>query len=132
MKRAAEAFDLKDIHLQVEVGGMAVLADPLLEKVFYNLVENSLRHGGKIHEISLTIERQGGELRIVYKDDGKGIPQKDKERIFRRGHGNHTGFGLYAAREVLSLTGMSIIENGLEGHGARFSITVPDRFNRSG
>jgi signal transduction histidine kinase len=45
--------------------------------------------------------------------------------IFRRGYGKHTGFGLFLCREVLALTGMTILENGEEGKGVRFEISVP-------
>jgi PAS domain S-box-containing protein len=131
MRHAVEAFDLDGVKVEIDVGGLVVLADPLLEKVFFNLVENSVRHGGKVSCISLRRVRKDGELLVIYADDGKGVPSGEKERIFRRGIGDHTGFGLYAAREVLSLTGMSIVEDGCPGKGARFVITVPDRSNRA-
>jgi PAS domain S-box-containing protein len=131
MLHAVEAFDMGDVEVVIKVDGLVILADPLLEKVLFNLVENSIRHGGKVTRISLTKERKDGELLVIYQDDGRGIPAGDKQRIFRRGIGEHTGFGLYAAREVLSLTGMTIVENGDPGKGARFTITVPDRSNRA-
>ena len=45
--------------------------------------------------------------------------------IFNRGYFNHTGFGLYLSREILSITGITITKNGTPGKGARFEITVP-------
>jgi signal transduction histidine kinase len=131
MRHAVEAFDLNGVEVEIDVGGLVVLADPLLEKVFFNLVENSVRHGGKVSCISLRRVRKDGDLLVIYADDGKGVPPGEKERIFRRGIGDHTGFGLYAAREVLSLTGMTIVEDGCPGKGARFVITVPERSNRA-
>ena len=42
------------------------------------------------------------------------------------GHGHHTGIGLFLAKEILSITGFSIRECGVQGVGARFEILVPN------
>jgi signal transduction histidine kinase len=62
---------------------------------------------------------------ITYEDDGAGIPAQDKENIFRRGFGKHTGLGLFLSREILAITGITIRENGEPGKGVRFEILVP-------
>jgi signal transduction histidine kinase len=62
---------------------------------------------------------------IVCEDDGVGIPSGKKEAIFNRGYFKHTGFGLYLSREILSITDITITENGVPGKGARFEMTVP-------
>jgi signal transduction histidine kinase len=64
-------------------------------------------------------------LHVVYEDDGQGIAAKDKGRLFERGFGKNTGYGLFFAREILEMTGIGISEVGEEGKGARFIITVP-------
>jgi len=48
-----------------------------------------------------------------------------KEKIFNRGVGKNTGLGLFLVREILSITGITIRECGVEGKGARFEIAVP-------
>lgn len=48
-----------------------------------------------------------------------------KERVFERGVGFGTGWGLFFVREVLGLTGITITEEGTFGIGAKFLITVP-------
>ncbi len=48
-----------------------------------------------------------------------------KKHLFIRGFGKPTGLGLYLYREILAVTGITIIENGVPGKGARFEITVP-------
>jgi signal transduction histidine kinase len=48
-----------------------------------------------------------------------------KARIFDQAFGRHTGYGLFLSREILGITGMTITENGEEGRGARFEISVP-------
>ena len=48
-----------------------------------------------------------------------------KERIFLKGVGKNTGYGLFLAREILGITEISIRETGTSGKGARFEILVP-------
>ena len=62
---------------------------------------------------------------IIIEDDGIGITRKDKSRIFDRGVGQNTGLGLFLVREILSITGITIVETGEPGKGARFEIRVP-------
>jgi PAS domain S-box-containing protein len=103
-----------------------IFADLLAVKVIYNLVENALRHGEILTRIDIsTREGPGGELSLLIEDDGVGIPDEDKGKIFRNGYGKHTGFGLALSRDILSLTGITIVETGAAGDGARFEITVP-------
>lgn len=102
-----------------------VYADPIMRKVFTTLIENAIRHGGKITIIRFSSLEHEGTLTISCEDDGVGIPSKEKELIFHHGYGNHTGIGLFLAREILSITGLSIRECGVEGEGARFEMMVP-------
>jgi PAS domain S-box-containing protein len=105
--------------------GMEVFADPLIAKVFYNLMDNAVRHGGKITTVRFSCEEREGDLTMVCEDDGHGVRADEKERIFDRGFGKNTGFGLAISREILDITGITIRETGTPGHGARFWITVP-------
>ncbi len=61
---------------------------------------------------------------LTIEDDGTGVPEYDKEKIFSRGFGRNTGLGLFLAREILSTTGMTITETGTYQKGARFEIRV--------
>jgi signal transduction histidine kinase len=114
------------ITLSVSVMDVSILADSLLQKVFYNLVDNSLAHGGPDgNKIHIWFEQQGKNGVIIYQDAGSGIPDTEKEQIFSKGFGKGSGLGLFLIREILEITGMSIHENGMQGSGARFEITVP-------
>ena len=64
-------------------------------------------------------------LAIVIEDNGVGIPGEMKKEIFEPGMVRNRGFGLFLAREILSITGMTLEENGVAGKGARFEIKVP-------
>jgi PAS domain S-box-containing protein len=113
------------ITLKADVQGVVVLADPMLEKVFSNLLDNSLRHGEQVTEIQVSSRPSEGNLVIVWEDNGVGVAADEKERIFERGFGKNTGLGLFLVREILSLTGITVTENGQPGKGARFELVVP-------
>jgi PAS domain S-box-containing protein len=105
--------------------GTEILADPLLIKVFENLLDNTVRHGQKATKVSVSVRESESGLVVIYEDDGIGIPAEEKEKIFERGYGKNTGLGLFLAREILAITGMKIAETGEPGAGARFEIAVP-------
>jgi PAS domain S-box-containing protein len=124
--RASTMLHNERITIDIHVGKVRVLADPLLEKVFYNLIDNALRYGGEpLTTIQVLAHEEDSGLVIIIEDDGIGITRKDKSRIFDRGVGQNTGLGLFLVREILSITGISIVETGEAGHGARFEIQVP-------
>jgi PAS domain S-box-containing protein len=102
-----------------------VFADPMLEKVFFNLIDNAVRHGERVTEIRVSPRQSGKDLVVVWEDNGIGIAADEKEWIFERGFGKNTGLGMFLVREILSLTGITIAETGEPGVGARFEITVP-------
>ncbi len=105
--------------------GMEVFADPLVVKVFYNLMENAVRYGGKITTIQFSANESGNDYIVVCEDDGDGVAVDEKEKIFGRGYGKNTGLGLALSREVLVITGITIKETGEPGKGARFEMLVP-------
>lgn len=125
---------LNDIRIDARPADLEVFADPLLEKVFYNLIDNSLRYGGDtMTTISVDAERQDGALLVIFCDDGAGISAGDKKRLFAKGFGKNSGLGLFLTREILSITGITIRENGTPGNGARFEMLVPpDTFRFTG
>ncbi|WP_332449954.1 PAS domain S-box protein [Methanoculleus sp.] len=106
-------------------GEVEVFADPLISKVFFNLIDNALRHGGKVTTVRFASEVRDGDCVVVCEDDGDGVPPGEKEKIFGRGVGKHTGFGLSLSREILDITGITIREVGEAGRGAWFEITIP-------
>jgi len=116
---------LSSIQLTLDLKGVEIYADNMLEKVFYNLVENSVRHGKNLTQISLSSHEESGNMIIRYEDDGGGIISEEKEKAFEKGFGKNTGLGLFLIREILSITGISIIENGIPGEGVKFEITIP-------
>lgn len=112
-------------EVRVETGPLGIFADPLLNKVFYNLLENAVRHGEKVTRVRFHARETEAGLVLVYEDDGAGIDAESKKHLFRQGFGKHTGFGLYLMKEILAITGITIAETGEPGKGARFEIAIP-------
>jgi PAS domain S-box-containing protein len=123
--KVGKSLPLNGVILEATLGNLEVYADPLLEKIFYNLMDNALKHGGGVTKIRYQAAESGDGLTILCEDDGRGIPAKEKKMIFTHGYGRHTGLGLFLSREILSITGISIAEKGEAGKGARFEITIP-------
>jgi len=113
---------------RIETGDLSaeVFADPLLERVFSNLIDNALRYGGeRMTAIRITQQSSDGNLVITVEDNGTGIAAEDRGRLFEKGFGKNTGLGLFLSREILAITGITITETGEPGKGARFEIRVP-------
>jgi PAS domain S-box-containing protein len=123
--RACTHIDIKKIRFQSDADGVEIFADPLLERVFYNIVENAVEHGNRVSVVRLSSSESPDGLLIRIDDDGIGIPSHDKETIFERGFGKNTGLGLFLSREILSITNITIKESGEFQHGARFEMFVP-------
>ncbi len=124
VKKMAVRAEFQDLEVNVDCP-VEVLADPLFMNVFYNLLENTVRHGDEAKKVEVTYGHGQEEGVIVYQDDGPGIPDSVKGRIFERGYGRGTGYGLFVSKEILELTDIKIKEVGVEGKGARFEIAVP-------
>ncbi|HIJ00360.1 MAG: hypothetical protein PWQ88_884 [Candidatus Methanomethylophilaceae archaeon] len=124
VKKMAARPEFSSLDVTVDCP-VEVLADPLFMNVFYNLFENTVQHGGNAKKVKIEFGHGQNEGVIVYQDDGKGIPNSMKSKIFDRGYGDGTGYGLFISKEILELTDMKIREVGVEGKGARFEITVP-------
>jgi len=125
VKKISSNRTFMDISVNIDTGGLEVFADPLLEKVFYNIMENSLRHGESVTSISFSFKDNGNNGTLFITDNGNGIPGEMKEKIFNRGVGKNTGFGLFLAREILNITGIAIKETGVEGEGVCFELIFP-------
>ncbi|MCP1715805.1 DNA-binding response OmpR family regulator [Methanocalculus alkaliphilus] len=125
---ATALIDLNGISVTSSLPDIEILADPLMETVIATIIENAIRHGKKITRIHLTADI-GEDLRIRITDDGIGIPQSKKERIFEQGYGENTGLGLFLASRILATCEFGISETGTYGEGASFEIRIPtERF----
>jgi PAS domain S-box-containing protein len=125
---------LVSVKVVNEVHGLTVLADSLLRQLFYNLIDNSLKYGQKTTWIRVHCEVTAQDfLRLVYEDDGVGIPAAEKPKLFKEGYstGGSTGYGLYLIGKMMEVYGWTIEETGTPGKGAQFTMVIP-KMNRSG
>ena len=127
VETASTQIPLGTISLKNELpAGTEIYADPLIFKVFYNLMDNAVHHGGKKTFIRFFEERTDDGCVIICEDDGHGVAAAAKEKIFERDFGKNTGLALSLSREILSITGITIRETGEAGKGARCEIVLPN------
>jgi PAS domain S-box-containing protein len=116
----------------IQLGTLEIYSDPLLEKVLFNIVENTLLYSPGATEFSASFREVPDGLLLLLQDNGAGIPAGEKENIFTREYAQRQGMGLFLAREILGITGITITETGEPGRGARFEILVPKEKYRFG
>ena len=122
---AVSHLELGAITRDFALEGLEIYADSLLERVFVMLVENTVIHAKGATSIRAGYSLTGNEAVIFVEDNGPGIAEDKKEEIFKKGIGAGGSASLFLSREILSITGITIRENGISGKGARFEIRVP-------
>ncbi|MGD0644618.1 MAG: PAS domain S-box protein [Candidatus Bathyarchaeia archaeon] len=117
-----------------ECHGLTVLADSFLRQLYYNLIDNSIKHGKKVTNIRVHYEKADQDkLDLIYEDDGIGIPDQNKPQLFKEGFstGGSSGYGLYLIKKMMEVYNWTIQENGKPNKGAKFTITIP-KLNQKG
>ncbi len=83
----------------------------LIYNIVANLISNSIQYSRENGSVSLTVKSINNNIRIEVKDNGIGVPQKDKQRIFERFFRVGKASSIYAAGSGL---GLSIVKNAVE------------------
>jgi PAS domain S-box-containing protein len=122
---AVAILDLNSVQLVNKCKGLSLFADSLLRQLFYNLMDNSLRHGETVTRIQISYKIDEKSLKLIYEDNGIGIPEVEKEKIFQKGYGKGTGLGLFLIEKMCEAYEWIIKETGTKGKGAQFTITIP-------
>ncbi len=130
--------ELREFKVRVDVPLTlpAIKVDPiLLEQTLVNILDNAAKYGPRNSEIVIAAERSGEAIAIAIEDEGPGIPEADRERIFdmfyrvRAGDGDSkgTGLGLAIARGILDAHGGSIraVSRPDGRSGTRIEIRLP-------
>ena len=106
-----------------------------LHRLVLNLMENALRHTDPGTAVEATVERRDGTVVLAVEDDGPGIPDDLREKVFERffrgssDRGGSSGLGLSIVRAVTeSHHGTVELEPPLDGRGARFVVRLPGPF----
>ncbi|MFH0966404.1 MAG: ATP-binding protein [Methanobacteriota archaeon] len=125
ISHTVKPLDISPISLQIEISGIEIYADSLMEKVFDNLVDNAKRYGETITMIRFSRFETTEGYPIICVNDGARIPDEFKAKIFNRHYYKHTGFELNLPQEILKITEITIAQTGEPGKGARFEILEP-------
>ncbi|MWV16674.1 DUF4118 domain-containing protein [Pseudomonas sp. L-22-4S-12] len=106
----------------------------LIEQALVNVLENAARFSPSQGRLRVTVEADRDELRFAVSDQGPGIPEHERERIFdmfytaARGDrgGQGTGLGLAICQGMLGAHGGRVtVGDGLEGRGATLTLHLP-------
>jgi len=116
---------LQGVKVVNDCHGLTVMADSLLRQLFYNLIDNSLKHGKRVSQIRASYKDGKDEQKLVFEDDGVGIPKSEKDKIFKKDYEKGSMHGLYMIRKMCEVYGWTIQETGIQGKGAQFTITIP-------
>ena len=127
--KVADAHRAPGFTVDVKLAGLPAVAAPeeLLETVLETLVENSRQAGAS--RVAIAGAQEGSKLRLTVVDDGQGLAEADRERVFepfhtsRRGEGG-SGLGLSIARSLLTACGGTIAARPSDS-GARFELCLP-------
>jgi signal transduction histidine kinase len=105
----------------------------LLSQALSNLLSNAIKYAPADPKVRLRATRDNGMISVVVEDNGIGIPERDKARIFTRYFraSNVSGFvgsgvGLFLVATVMYLHGGEIAVESTEGKGSRFTATLPE------
>jgi K+-sensing histidine kinase KdpD len=105
-----------------------------LDEVLTNLVENAVRYGGDTIRVTAVERRAEGTVVITVEDDGAGVPEADRARLFekfyrvrgpREGSRRGMGIGLTVARGLTLAMGGSISADLSDLGGLAFRVTLP-------
>jgi len=125
-REALYPISLEKVTIENTLAEVEIFASPLIERVLLIIAEHAVEFGRDTSRISISsAENDDGSLTVIMEDDGGGIPEEERAMLFERGSIQAGGYGLWLAREILSLSGISITESGEAGVGCRFDMAVP-------
>jgi PAS domain S-box-containing protein len=116
-----------DVAYESGTPPFTVTAGGLLALVFMNLFRNASQHAGPNPVVEVKISVSEEQMNILVSDNGPGVPQEFRDRLFSRcvsSKGEAGGIGLYLSRQIMERTGGSI-ELLPERQGATFLIRMP-------
>lgn len=123
----------RDIRVSVRAVPPGAQADEkLLRHVLINLVSNALKYSRLDQPVWIEIEAEGGQVRLVVRDEGIGIPEADQPRIFQMfrrasnvGTISGTGLGLVVVKRCVELHGGSIGLRSAPDQGTEVTVRIP-------
>ena len=100
-----------------------------IKRVFHELIQNSIQAIPSKGEINISCKINGSEVQILFKDDGIGVPQEIKAKLFEpfissKKSGEGIGLGLYISKKIIEIHNGSIIHYNQESLTV-LQITLP-------
>lgn len=134
--RNLPAAEGKGQRLVMEIKGCCPVAGDAvrLREVIDNLVNNAIKYSPRDGSISLHLSASGEVVLLVVEDQGPGLTDDDRERLFGRfqrlsarptGGESSTGLGLWIVGQLVDLHGGSVRVESEPGHGSRFIVEFP-------
>ncbi len=105
-----------------------------LDDIIDNLINNAIKYSSNDSEIHMGFRKQKDYVIIYIKDKGVGIPEKDKDKIFKRffrasnvinGGIKGNGLGLFIAKEYARLLGGKLYFESKQNKGSAFFLKIP-------
>ncbi len=120
IKEVSRGFDVK-VNVK---GDDVIVANDGIYSVFENLLGNAVKHGGAT-EVSVEINDAGDHCEVIFRDNGRGIPEEIRNKVFEKGFttGRGSGLGLYIVKKLIESYGGDIKLS--EVKGAAFVIKLP-------
>lgn len=131
------AFDPNDLQLDVPPCELNALRSDV-EILVRNLLDNAIKYAGSPPKVSIigTVSRDEKELRLVFQDNGNGIPRHLRRAIFKRFYrvGDElerskpgTGLGLFLVRSfVKRMRGSIHVDDSTKQQGSKFVVQIPN------
>ncbi|MBB6061643.1 two-component system OmpR family sensor kinase [Thermosipho japonicus] len=137
LKQLAEKYNVK---INVNCESVFISADKRrIKQAIHNLVDNSIKFSDKSKEeryVNISVKKKEENLSIIIEDNGIGISQEDKEKIFEKFYRGDrsltyevpgTGLGLTIVQEIIKLHGGKINVYSTLGKGTTFELVIPYR-----
>ncbi len=129
MERCKTIADENDMKIKIDRSSLEqkIEGGQLLKEAFSNVIENAIRHS-EGDEVRISAKSIDGHINCIIEDDGKGIPEDEKEKIFERGYSKGIdkggGLGLFLVRMILKMYDANIHVEDSEYGGAKFLIKL--------
>ncbi|MBI2267691.1 MAG: DUF4118 domain-containing protein [Armatimonadetes bacterium] len=126
--------DYRRLHVEIPEDFPMIQVDSVqLAQVVRHLMENALRYSPSETRVVVGAHTQDGAIELFVEDEGPGIPESEKEKIFHRGYSGPrggeqpggTGLGLAICREIVKGHLGAISVEDTEKGGARFRVSLP-------
>jgi len=116
-----------DVAVDEQVREVQITGSKLLPLVFDNLLRNAATHAGASPKVQINMTREGDFVSIIVADDGPGVAEEIRDRLFHKGVSTRGGgLGLYLSKAIVDALGGSIeLVDSEEGAGATFRILLP-------